>query len=362
MFKIARIALGIVTLALSAELTLEQQRILQQQHTAPAEYCRAVDSIVLDPQFRMLFIERIKHTQIAWSVWQALTPAERQQYGEQRMQYQEDYRQRYEPCWQELAHRWKLQDLDRRVQDPAAGHAYTLQSPWWQGFLVKIPKHYMVDNCIMRPGRWQNVSRVLYSADIVRFAAENNCQYLRPVIEWLYPIPGIYALGVSDDSHWVLSELIADLPSVQDNTTRWHDMIDRTGRQPAIKAAFQELVRELVAVTHTVGLWDHKVHNLFLVPTITGWQFIVIDQEKPGLGGAPDANFYHQDIGEIRRNGKVGLKDFIIYVLGFTKEGLSQGLDMIAQTMGFASWQEFEPTWDHKRVRKDLATETWQWE
>ncbi|MCL4380012.1 hypothetical protein M1466_00760 [Candidatus Dependentiae bacterium] len=347
---------------LSADWSIIQQRELLQERLAPVALSAQFDCLFNNSDWRALFVERPKFSQLAVTVWRAMTVEERQAYEKKADEYTAVYRETYEPRWQSLVETLQVEDLARAVDNPVAGHAFTIYYPAVPGWLLKIPKHCMIDNQELRPGRWQNLSRVLYSAAIEQFIKQHQCQYAQVSRELLYPVPGVYEVGVSDASYWVLSAMIPDLPSVQDNMQRWQSLIDRSGEKPVVKPAAQELLREFVALTHAVGLWDHKPHNIFLRQCGDYYTFIAVDQEKPGLGGAPDSNFFHRDAAEVIRNAKVGLRDSLVHLLGFSREDLAEGLDMISSLFGYADWAAFEPVWDSATVTKDQETGKWLWQ
>ena len=190
------------------------------------------------------------------------------------------------------------------IVEPGSGHTLVFKLPTNNpALLLKVCICNFIDNKKMQPSAYQNISRVFYADTINEVVAQKNLQYIRPIQEYLFKIPGRpESSPVTDENYWVVTEYLANTPSHEENARTMTELSRIFNVEE-----FKKIVWELCQVICLAGLWDLKAHNLFYLNEQKLFTFI--DTEKPGLGGGPDGAFYRKDPELIQSNATVGLQE-----------------------------------------------------
>ena len=200
------------------------------------------------------------------------------------------------------------------------GNTFVLKSKnFWPGYLVKIAKYdwydntdYEKDNSNPQHSLYQNISRVFYASAIRVQIEKKGLKHIYPLQKYLFHIPG-QPKNLNDDNYVVVSEYIKDL-SDEKNARIFKGMGGKITTDPnalekyGISEKYIEPIVELDYVIQYCGLFDISPKHVFYTNTNTkdGLKFVLIDLEKPGIGGGPDSAFFYQDHESRYRNGLCG--------------------------------------------------------
>lgn len=182
------------------------------------------------------------------------------------------------PTLSSVAEEYNIELLDNQEH-------FVIQFKNYPEYLLKILKYEW-------PIRYQNVSRVFYSAKISSIIEENRLQFVRPVQKALHHIPG-RPIEISDSNYIVVTEFF-ELPDHATNMQRLANLS-------------QPILSEIMHVILYAGLWSISQNNFFI---LNNNQAVFYNTELPGLGGYDENDFFFKNPQQILRNGQSGLDEF----------------------------------------------------
>lgn len=187
------------------------------------------------------------------------------------------FQQNIVPTLAGVAEEYKVELLDNQEH-------FLVQFKQYPEYLLKILKYEW-------PLRYQNISRVFYSAQISSIIEANRLQYVRPVQKALHHVPG-RPIEITDSNYIVVTECF-ELPDQATNMQRFQNLS-------------QPMLSDIMHIILYAGLWSINQNNFFILDNN---QAVFCNTELPGLGGYDENDFFFRNPQQVLRNGQSGLDE-----------------------------------------------------
>jgi len=215
---------------------------------------------------------------LSTSAGRALSTEQKGYWIEENSRRFKNFQENIVPTLASVAEEYNVELLDNQEH-------FLIQFKSYPEYLLKVLKYEW-------PLRYQNVSRVFYSAKIRSIIEENQLQFVRPIEKTLHHIPG-RPIELTDNNYIVVTECF-EFPDHATNMQR-------------LQTISQTMLTDIMQVILYAGLWSINQNNFFILDDNRA---VFCNTELPGLGGYDENDFFFKNPQQVLRNGQSGLDEF----------------------------------------------------